>query len=182
MKTYIFKAKTAPIVLLVVRKNKQFWHLIKWDLEADTFEHGQWLFKKQLYIPGCSLSPDGKLFYWVYNRYQHNYTKTHVGISPIPKFTAIVYGERDTGRWEVARFDKRNGLPINTFGLQGEEMTQLPPLEAGHVSYDLSAIAEDSGLILDNRFEFAGNTFLILDSKVYKNDDIVYDYSHINYV
>lgn len=112
-KLFLFKAQNANIVLIVRRGNKRKqWQLIKWDLETDQFTFGQWLLNKLLWVEGCSISPCGKYFYWIYETYYPNFV-THAGISLIPNFTAIMYGNRGIGRHYNCRYDSITNCPIN---------------------------------------------------------------------
>jgi hypothetical protein len=55
-------ASAAPKAVILRRGPKTHWHLIVWDLETDTFTHGQWM--KGL-VKLWDLSPRGdKLIYW----------------------------------------------------------------------------------------------------------------------
>ena len=46
----------------------------------------------------------------IYNTY-HKKDCTHAGISHVPYFTAIMYGNEGMGRWHSARFDKITKKP-----------------------------------------------------------------------
>ena len=118
-KLFLFKAPNANIVLIVRRGDKRNqWQLIRWDLETDHLTPGQWLLNKQLWVDGCAISPCGKYFYWVYNTYQNQVDMTHAGISLIPNFTAIMYGNKGIGRYDLARFDAITNYPIDSHGLE----------------------------------------------------------------
>ena len=109
---FINKKNDIAVIIRKEKKNKKNnYQIIKWDIQNNIFTEGQWLLKKQLFIKGCSISPDGKYFGWLYNTYQHN-NETYAGISLIPNFTAILFGTGGIGRYLTVQFDK-NSMPIN---------------------------------------------------------------------
>lgn len=57
-------ASDAPVAVILRRGPKRFYRLIKWDLDTDTFELGQWMVGE---VGLSDLSPDGtKLLYWAH--------------------------------------------------------------------------------------------------------------------
>ena len=71
-KLFVFIAKNVPISA-IIRKGKMqgrpCYQIIKWDMSTNEFTEGQWLLHKQLFVRGCSISPNGQLFGWIYNQY-----------------------------------------------------------------------------------------------------------------
>ena len=57
---FILLATGVPVGVVIRRGPSGQVLLIKWDLENDAFEHGQWL-KARVYERRCDLSPDGNL-------------------------------------------------------------------------------------------------------------------------
>lgn len=53
-------ARKAPVVVIFRRGSSKWTHIIKWNTDTDTFEHGQW-FHGQMYPRRSDLSPDGSL-------------------------------------------------------------------------------------------------------------------------
>jgi hypothetical protein len=90
MKLFYF----SPGVLLF-RKRRSMWELIKWDQSTDTFTRGQWLTRKSIWIGGCSASPDGTQFKYHYEDESGAYVVT----SRVPNFTAVEFHEAKCGRW-----------------------------------------------------------------------------------
>jgi hypothetical protein len=112
-KLYVFVAEeshNAAIIRKEKIKGQPRYQIIKWDMITNKFTEGQWLLNKQLFIKGCSISPNGELFGWQYNRFWTN-EDTHAGISIIPNFTAELYG-RGCGRYNTVVFDY-NSHPIS---------------------------------------------------------------------
>ncbi len=61
-RTSVLFAAQAPKAVILRRGPRTHFHLIVWDLETDTFEHGQWM-KGNVML--CDLSPRGdKLLYF----------------------------------------------------------------------------------------------------------------------
>ena len=56
-KLHVLFASDAPVAVILRRGPKRHWHLAKWDLRTNTFEHGQWM-KGSVTL--CDLSPNGK--------------------------------------------------------------------------------------------------------------------------
>lgn len=130
-KLFIFMAENAPIAV-VIRKEivrmgkkvkKEYYQLIKWDMKTNEFTEGQWLMNKQLFINGCSISPNGQLFGWVYNQYWLA-SATYAGVSRIPYFTAELFSDTICGRWNSVQFDKDSHPIAGSFDF--EQRSNLP--------------------------------------------------------
>lgn len=94
-KLFLYKAKNANIVAILRRSCKRSeWQLIKWNIETDTFEMGQWLKGKMIHPRYSAISPDGNYFFYHYwDRCQ--YSEDAV-FSKLPNFTAEYYGKWNT--------------------------------------------------------------------------------------
>ena len=58
---FVVRARKAPFAVVLRRGPSKWYHIIKWDTDKDTFEHGAW-FRGRIYEEECALSPDGSLF------------------------------------------------------------------------------------------------------------------------
>lgn len=56
---YLLPAKGSPYVAVIRRKPSKLFHVILWNTENDSLEHGSW-FKGKLYSERCDISFDGK--------------------------------------------------------------------------------------------------------------------------
>jgi hypothetical protein len=56
---HLLPAKEAPYVVIILRKPSGNFHIIRWDIERDEFEHGSW-FKGHIYAHCSDVSFDGK--------------------------------------------------------------------------------------------------------------------------
>ena len=98
VKLFLFKARDAPIVV-IVRQAKvnsyKNWELIRWDLQTDTFQTGQWLKCAHIIRPKYfSISPDGNHLAYCYTNFEtneHFEIVSHMIISKVPYFTATMY-------------------------------------------------------------------------------------------
>ena len=168
---FVSESNTALIVLKKGTKHSSY-QLIQWDMVTNTFIEGQWLCNKQLAVTCCALSPNGKLFGWVYNQYWKKEDNTHAGISSVPNFTALVYSNQLAGRWDNVEFDKFSN-PIHLDKHKFVTKTEHT-LQEG----DPLCVA-DSGLKIKsnddsftNRF---GDLISVSDYKVIVNGVVVYD-------
>lgn len=84
---FVLLASEAPIGVVIRRGPSSQVLLIKWDLEKDTFEHGQWL-KARVYERRCDLSPDGELLLYFASD-QRRAISSWTAISRPPYFTAL---------------------------------------------------------------------------------------------
>lgn len=92
-KLFLYKAKDANIVAILRRggKKRREWQLIKWDIDTDNFQMGQWL-NKMVFPMYSSISPDGKYFSYVYDYDQSVFSK-------LPNFTAEYYSRSSSLMW-----------------------------------------------------------------------------------
>ncbi len=59
IRLHLLLAHAAPRILIVRRGPTRVYHLVLWDTERDTFEHGSW-FRGSFYVRRCDLSFDGQ--------------------------------------------------------------------------------------------------------------------------
>ncbi len=108
---YAIIAREAPVAALFRRGPSGFVQLLKWNLEDDTFEHGQWL-KGRIYERRADLSPSGK--YLIYFAAKHTapmYSWT--AVSKPPYLTALALWE-GMGAWGGGGlFDDETHLQLN---------------------------------------------------------------------
>jgi hypothetical protein len=94
-KLFLYKAKNSNIVAILRRdKQRKEWQLIRWDIEVDNFQEGQWLINKMIHPRYSSISPDGKYFFYHY--WNHGQYSQDAVFSKIPNFTAEYYGTWNT--------------------------------------------------------------------------------------
>lgn len=80
-------AREAPVAVILRRGPSKWVRLIRWDMETDTFEPGQWLHGR---IPQCDLSPDGRyLAYFADDFRPHRHSEAWIAISRPPYLTAL---------------------------------------------------------------------------------------------
>jgi hypothetical protein len=167
----IFKAQNSPIALIIRKSNQgKSWQLIKWDLETDTFESGQWILNKQLFVDGCAISPNGEYFYWIYNTYQNSDINTHIGISKIPYFTALMYGSGTSGRWSVCKFDSETYQPIAIEKMESRNGGEIQFLEKGN--------GLPNGLMPSEWTDIKNRTITTDGYKVFADGEEIYDCSN----
>ena len=172
----MFKAQNAPIVVFIYRKNRESYEMTRFDLSDETFTRGQWLLHKQLFVPGCSISPCGNYFYWVYNEYQ-KVVDSSAGISKVPFFTAILFGH-GVGRWDICRFNKGSHRPIDKFSLVlKKDDCVLPPTLQPIPKCEGKKYAElNPGLISEGKLFFNDILYEIEGTKVLKSGGEIYDF------
>lgn len=56
---HLLPAKEAPYVVIIRRKPSKTFHIIRWNVEQDEFEHGSW-FTGHIYVHRSDVSFDGK--------------------------------------------------------------------------------------------------------------------------
>ena len=91
---FILLATGAPVGVVIRRGPSTQVLLIKWDLERDTFEHGQWL-KARVYERRCDLSPDGNLLLYFASD-QRRAMSSWTAVSCPPYFTALALCPKTT--------------------------------------------------------------------------------------
>lgn len=148
-------------IALVVRKasidNCLYWEFIRWDMENDLFTPGQWLVNKQLWLKGSAISPNGELFFYIYNTYQNpnQRNRSHVILSNLPNASAKEYrAYDDIGRFYPCSFTTDN--------------QPIWPKDDG--------IPSERGLMLSNEWtDPRGRRISVRESSIFANDELLYD-------
>ena len=85
--------------------------LIKWNLEDDSFEPGQW-FKGRIYERRCDLSPSGRrLIYFAANHKKPYYAWT--AVSRPPYLTALALWAKGDCWGGGGQFERENSILLN---------------------------------------------------------------------
>jgi hypothetical protein len=122
-KLFLYKAKDENVVAILRRGEykRREWQLIKWDIDTDTFQMGQWLTKKMVFPMYSSISPDGKYFSYVYDY-------DEAVLSKLPNFTAEYYSGNSSFMWYDFNFS-RDGRAIEKYQNQYLKRNQHTELE-----------------------------------------------------
>lgn len=94
----VLLARQAPVGVILRRGPSKRVLMIRWDLERDTFEAGQWL-KGRVYEEQCDLSPRGDLLIYCAAKPTGEDDGTWTAISRPPYFTALALWPLD-GTWQ----------------------------------------------------------------------------------
>lgn len=94
---YALIARQARIAVIFRRGPSRQVQLIRWNLDEDSFEHGQW-FKGRIYERRCDLSPSGRLLVY-FAATQHGLHDTWTAISRPPYLTALALWPNRMGCW-----------------------------------------------------------------------------------
>lgn len=97
--------------------------LIKWDLDSDSFETGQWL-KGRIYERRCDLSPDGELLVYFAADFRRS-IGSWTAVSRPPFFTALALWPKGNCWGGGGLFASNSGLLLNH---QNDEMALAPNL------------------------------------------------------
>lgn len=89
---FIF-ARQAPIAVIFKRGPSEWYQLIKWSVDTDTFDYGHW-FHGRIYVERCDISPDGTLLLYFALKYgwidfNDGYEREYTAISKPPWLTAL---------------------------------------------------------------------------------------------
>src|SRR5579883_3056440 len=90
----VLLARDAPVGVILRRGPTNWVQLIRWQVDDDTFEAGQW-FHGRVYEGMSDLSPDGQLFLYIARKSEtparraSDYTHKWTAISKPPYFTAL---------------------------------------------------------------------------------------------
>ena len=79
---FVLKAAVAPAAIILRRGPSNWYHVIRWDLRRDLFEHGTW-FSGHIYEQRCDISPDGNLF--LYGAFK----RIKIGADWVYSYTAV---------------------------------------------------------------------------------------------
>lgn len=94
----VLLARDAPVGVILRRGPSKQVLMIRWDLQRDTFEAGQWL-KGRVYENHCDLSPRGDFLIYLAAQYLGKNHGTWTAISRPPYFTALALWPLD-GTWQ----------------------------------------------------------------------------------
>lgn len=83
---HLIAAKDAPVAVVIRRKPSRQYHIIRWNLRDDTFDHGSW-FKGHLYAMRCDLSWNGELMSYLA---MGNQGETWNGVCQLPWLTTLL--------------------------------------------------------------------------------------------
>ena len=84
---YVIVARSAPVGVIIRRGPSKQVVLIKWNMEDDTFEIGQWL-KARVYETRCDLSPEGDMLLYFASDNRRSLSSWSA-VSRPPYFTAL---------------------------------------------------------------------------------------------
>ena len=88
---FFIVARQANVALILRRGPSKWVQLIKWNIDQDSFETGQW-FHGRVYESKCDVSPDGKRFVYFARKERRNAQHTTwTAVSNIPYFTAVAF-------------------------------------------------------------------------------------------
>lgn len=85
---YAFIARNAAKAVVLRRGPSRQVLMLRWDMEADTFEEGQW-FKGRIYERRCDLSPCGEYFVYFAGKHRGEFG-TYTVVSRPPYFSAHI--------------------------------------------------------------------------------------------
>lgn len=122
---FVLLAQSAPVGVILRRGPGEWTQLIKWRTDSDTFEAGQWI-KGNIFNYCTDLSPDGKLFLYVVQKWANKLYNPDVGdlwlaISKPPYFTALGLIPNCKGGYfidpaTILLYDHGSGYPQNSIG------------------------------------------------------------------
>lgn len=92
---WVLIARKAPVAAIIRRGPSRQVQLIKWNLDKDTFEFGQW-FKGRVYERRCDLSPSGTLLVYFAATYREP-LRSWTAVSKLPWFTALALWPKGDG-------------------------------------------------------------------------------------
>lgn len=104
-KLFLYKARDAPVVAILRRgSSKNTWQLIRWDMDTDMFNAGQWLTKAIMNGGHCAISPDGVHYAYHYSEIPD--WKCHAVVSILPYFSASLITHKHAGTNDAIAFDQ----------------------------------------------------------------------------
>jgi hypothetical protein len=108
---FVLLARDAKVGIVFRRGPSKQVLLLKWDLERDSFEVGQW-FKGRIYERRCDLSPSGDRLVYFAATYRGPY-RTWTAVSRPPYFTALALWPKGDAWGGGGLFSKENELLLN---------------------------------------------------------------------
>jgi hypothetical protein len=94
----VLLARDAPVGVILRRGPSKQVLMVRWDLEHDTFETGEWL-EGRVYEDCCDLSPRGDLLLYLASKHTGEQQGTWTAISRPPSFTALALWPLN-GTWQ----------------------------------------------------------------------------------
>ena len=85
---YVLVARAAPVALVLRRGPTEWFHLLRWDLDAQTVEPGAW-FHGTIYPRRSEISGDGRLFAYFALTGRPAPWDTYYAVSKVPWLTAL---------------------------------------------------------------------------------------------
>ena len=158
---HFFIARKKNIAVVLRRGPSAYVQMLKWNLNSDTFEAGQW-FKGRIYEQRCSLSPNGQHFVYFASKFSDHQMKTKVGecwtaISKPPYFTALEIYPQDDTYGGGGFFAADNQLSVNRPKLvfPGEKIIPTDPITSKYLS-DTKPLNGISGYNFQKRLNSEG--------------------------
>src|ERR1700722_4523881 len=108
---YVILARKAPLGVIFRRGPSHHVQLIKWNIERDTFEPGQWL-KGRIYERRCDLSPEGDLLLYFAANWRDPF-KSWTAVSRPPYLTALALWPKGDGWGGGGQFVARDSVQLN---------------------------------------------------------------------
>ncbi|HVE15672.1 MAG TPA: hypothetical protein VNB29_03005 [Chthoniobacterales bacterium] len=115
---WVILAREAPVAAIFRRGSSRHVQLIKWNLETDTFEDGQW-FKGRVYERRCDLSPDGGLLLYFAATYKEP-LQSWTAVSKLPWFTALALWPKGDGWNGGGYFTGLHDIHLDHFSHEAE--------------------------------------------------------------
>jgi hypothetical protein len=108
---YVLLARNAHIGVIFRRGPSNQVLLIKWNLDGDTFEYGQWL-KARIYERRCDLSPDGDMLLYFAASWRGPY-QSWTAIGRPPYLTALALWPKGNAWGGGGHFVSRSRIMLN---------------------------------------------------------------------
>jgi hypothetical protein len=111
---FVIVARDAPLAVVLRRGPSSWFHVIRWDMQRDAFEHGAWI-RGRIYEPKCDLSPDGELllaFVHQGRRLTTSYSDSWTAVSRAPWLHALALWPQGTTYGGGGRFTGKRDLTI----------------------------------------------------------------------
>jgi hypothetical protein len=136
---FVILARDVPIAVILRRGPSRWFHVIRWDMQRDVFEHGAW-FRGRIYESKCDLSPDGQLlvaFVHQGRRLTTSYTDSWTAVSRAPWLHALTLWPQGTTYGGGGRFMGKRDLTIR----HGVSMLAHPDHPATDLSVSFGNVA-----------------------------------------
>lgn len=166
---YAIVAREAPVAIIFRRGPSAVVQLVKWNLEDDTFEEGQW-FKGRIYERRADLSPSGKYLIYFAAKYRGPmYSWTAVSKPPYLTAVALWEGMGAWGGGGLFDDDKNVQLNHSITRMKLSDTCELP------ASVNVTPCGADSGSgedspVMDMRLERDGWVQTEFGEPTYKFD------------